>query len=240
MRVGEGTDVTDHNDIWLKISAPLFYGEKENGHRVSPRPNCESNPDFDCPNGNSADGFFKVYGQDLKFIWQANTSDNDGHEILAHFDKSGDYAISINARSSFCHLDRIALFYTEKSNLADATDINRSASESIFPQRKTKVSIVGQQFHINGKPSYQDRIYKKNKIEGLLLNARLVQGIFDDLNPETRQSFIYPDTKKWDAGALFYMDESRGLFVYGKRIPTFKRRRSYSFRKDRKHQKLDF
>jgi len=35
------------------------------------------------------------------------------------------------------------------------------------------------------------------KIEGLLLNARLVQGIFDDLNPETRRRWRYPDGP-WD------------------------------------------
>jgi hypothetical protein len=26
----------------------------------------------------------------------------------------------------------------------------------------------------------------------------MVQGIFDDLNPQTRELFVYPDTKKWD------------------------------------------
>jgi len=30
------------------------------------------------------------------------------------------------------------------------------------------------------------------------MNSRMVQGIFDDSNPETRDLFIYPDTKKWD------------------------------------------
>jgi hypothetical protein len=28
----------------------------------------------------------------------------------------------------------------------------------------------------------------------------MVQGIFDDLNPETINRWIYPDTGKWDAG----------------------------------------
>jgi hypothetical protein len=37
------------------------------------------------------------------------------------------------------------------------------------------------------------------KIEGLLLNSRMVQGIFDDLNPETRTRWNYPDGP-WDAG----------------------------------------
>ena len=31
------------------------------------------------------------------------------------------------------------------------------------------------------------------------MNSRMVQGIFDDLNPETAGYWIYPDTKKWDA-----------------------------------------
>jgi hypothetical protein len=31
------------------------------------------------------------------------------------------------------------------------------------------------------------------------MNARFVQGIFDDLNPETRGKWAYPDTGRWDA-----------------------------------------
>lgn len=65
--------------------------------------------------------------------------------------------------------------------------------------QKTVVSIRGNQFYVNGKPTYEGRTWKGNKIEGLLMNARLVQGIFDDLNPETAGEFAYPDTKKWDA-----------------------------------------
>jgi hypothetical protein len=37
------------------------------------------------------------------------------------------------------------------------------------------------------------------KIEGLLMNSRMVQGIFDDFNPQTRDRWKYPDTGKWDA-----------------------------------------
>src|SRR5262249_46934851 len=40
--------------------------------------------------------------------------------------------------------------------------------------------------------------FRGMKVEGLLLNSRMVQGIFDDLNPETRGRWAYPDTKKWD------------------------------------------
>lgn len=69
---------------------------------------------------------------------------------------------------------------------------------------QTVVSIQGEQFFINGKPTYEGVIWKpasggEYKIEGLLLNARMVQGIFDDLNPDTRDRWAYPDTGKWDA-----------------------------------------
>jgi hypothetical protein len=67
------------------------------------------------------------------------------------------------------------------------------------PAGKTIVSIDGQSFLINGKPTYAGREYRGMKIQGLFLNARLVQGIFDDLNPETRDLWRYPDTGRWDA-----------------------------------------
>ncbi len=66
-------------------------------------------------------------------------------------------------------------------------------------QRHTQVSINGEKFVINGRPTYKGRVWNGHQIEGLLLNARLVQGIFDDLNPETRANWAYPDTGEWDA-----------------------------------------
>jgi hypothetical protein len=65
--------------------------------------------------------------------------------------------------------------------------------------RRTVVSIQGEAFHLNGKPTYAGRSWQGRKIEGLLLNSRMVQGTFDDLNPETVGRWAYPDTKTWDA-----------------------------------------
>lgn len=65
-------------------------------------------------------------------------------------------------------------------------------------EKNTVVEIKGEQFYVNGKPTYEGRVWKGNKIEGLLINSRMVQGIFDDLNPETRELFKYPDTNTWD------------------------------------------
>lgn len=60
------------------------------------------------------------------------------------------------------------------------------------------VSIDGNRFLVDGTPTYPGRYWKENKIEGLLLNSRMVQGIFDDENPDTRELFKYPDTGVWD------------------------------------------
>ncbi|HEV2484156.1 MAG TPA: hypothetical protein VGT08_01380, partial [Terracidiphilus sp.] len=65
----------------------------------------------------------------------------------------------------------------------------------------TQVSIEGDSFYINRRPTYAGRTWNGHKIEGLLFNSRMVQGIFDDLNPETNAQWAYPDTHKWDASA---------------------------------------
>lgn len=58
---------------------------------------------------------------------------------------------------------------------------------------KTTVDIDSGRFLINGRVTYPGRRFRGHRIEGLLLNARMVQGVFDDLNPETRSMFAYPD-----------------------------------------------
>ena len=62
----------------------------------------------------------------------------------------------------------------------------------------TVVTIAGDQVLINGQPTYPGRTWRGLKVEGLLLNARMVQGVFDDLNPATSGRWAYPDTGKWD------------------------------------------
>lgn len=67
------------------------------------------------------------------------------------------------------------------------------------PVPRTHVTIQGDRFFINGRPTYEGRTWDSRKIEGLLMNSRMVQGVFDDLNPETVSRWAYPDTGKWDA-----------------------------------------
>ncbi len=60
------------------------------------------------------------------------------------------------------------------------------------------IQIKGEKFHFNDQPTYAGRVWKGHSIEGLLLNSRMVQGIFDDENPQTVDRWAYPDTGKWD------------------------------------------
>ncbi len=73
------------------------------------------------------------------------------------------------------------------------------SSSAGIKQSKTVVSIKDGQFYINGKITYEERYWNGTKIEGLLMNSRMVQGIYDDVNTETTDLWVYPDTKKWDA-----------------------------------------
>lgn len=79
----------------------------------------------------------------------------------------------------------------------------------------TKVSTKGAEFLINGKPTFEGRKWEDVSVEGLLPNSRMVQGIFDDLNPETAVRWDYPDGK-WSADRntnefVAVMDEWRAL-----------------------------
>jgi hypothetical protein len=74
-----------------------------------------------------------------------------------------------------------------------------AASTMPAANRRTTIAINKDQFVLNGKPTYKGRSFEGMKIEGLLMNTRMVQGIFDDENAETVVRWRYPDTGKWDA-----------------------------------------
>ena len=74
-----------------------------------------------------------------------------------------------------------------------------SQKESGSISRKTSVSISGEKILINKVPTLKGVTWNGINMEGLLPNARMVQGIYDDLNPETVSMWKYPDTGEWDA-----------------------------------------
>lgn len=64
--------------------------------------------------------------------------------------------------------------------------------------KETRIEIEGEQFTINGTPTYEGKEYKGQSIEGLLFNSRMVQALFDDDNSVTVDNWAYPDTGEWD------------------------------------------
>ena len=66
-------------------------------------------------------------------------------------------------------------------------------------ERTTAVSIRGDDFLIDGQPTLKGVTWRGHRMEGLLPNSRMVQGVFDDLKAETRGRWAYPDTNAWDA-----------------------------------------
>lgn len=72
-------------------------------------------------------------------------------------------------------------------------------SSTILSAHKTEVTIVGDAFYINGRPTYEGRYWNGHKVEGLLMNSRMVQGIFDNLNKDSNGRYAYADTEVWDA-----------------------------------------
>ena len=64
----------------------------------------------------------------------------------------------------------------------------------------TEISIDGSDFLIDSKKTYAGQWHEGRRIEGLLMNSRMVQSVFDDDNPGTRAAWAYPDSGTWDPG----------------------------------------
>ncbi len=60
--------------------------------------------------------------------------------------------------------------------------------------RKTHVAIQGEDFLINGEPTYKGRQWQGTRIvEGPLYNTCMVRHLDDDMNPDTRTQVGLPE-----------------------------------------------
>jgi len=112
----------------------------------------------------------------------------------------------------------MALLFTLLTGLAANAKAGEPAETALAAagkpmQHLTAVSIAGDQFLINGKPTHEGRSYRGKRIEGLLLNSRMVQGIFDDLNPDTATKWAYPDTELFNEDDHFDFDKPVNNFI---------------------------
>ncbi|MFI3263516.1 MAG: glycoside hydrolase family 43 protein [Rikenellaceae bacterium] len=75
-----------------------------------------------------------------------------------------------------------------------------SSFVSVFAHN-TEVTIKGDAFYINGRPTYEGRYWNGHKVEGLLMNSRMVQGLFDNrlITDGEKSIYAYTDTGKYDA-----------------------------------------
>ncbi len=78
----------------------------------------------------------------------------------------------------------------------------------------TLISISGDAWLIDGLPTYPNRHHNGQKVEGLLMNSRMTNAVFDDENPITRPLFAYPDTNEWDP------DRNTNEFIA--QLPTYR------------------
>lgn len=62
----------------------------------------------------------------------------------------------------------------------------------------TEVRIEGERILINGEAPLAGRTWNGRPLDGLLLNARMIQAVTDDENPATARRWAYPDTGRWD------------------------------------------
>src|SRR4030095_14056087 len=128
-----------------------------------------------------------------------------GEPSLAHL--AGSHLTSLYLSNNLCvasqaipsssHTDQESMH--RRDFLKQTSALVLAATQSPGKTSATEVSIQADRFFINGRPTYQGRSFRGMKIEGLLMNSRMVQGVFDDLNSQTRDRWKYPDTGKWDA-----------------------------------------
>ena len=88
--------------------------------------------------------------------------------------------------------------------------------------RATRVGIDGDSFTINDSVTYEGKAFEGRSIEGLLLNSRMIQALFDDENPETRDRWVYPDTGEWDPerNVTEFVEALPTYYEYGLRAVT--------------------
>lgn len=121
-RIGKGDSGGEHNDAWVRVVADDFFSTKNNNptgaEELEPKPNCTNNPDRECPEGASTNGYFKAFmnrhpiNSTPENRWGFVTNTNDGNSfrfIWATFNNPGNYSIIVDARSNSFFMDKMVL-----------------------------------------------------------------------------------------------------------------------------------
>ncbi len=165
MRVGFGDSPGEHNDAWLKIDADDFFGIR-NGAKVYPRPFCTTN-NLTCARGSSTQGFMKAFGNRLDWGFVTNTNDEVAHRVFVTFNEPGLHTVTIDARSSFCFIDKM-VFQLRGVNNSIAHNLNNPESACV----NTSLSVNDNA--INNINVYPNPSNDKINITNLPVNTSLV------------------------------------------------------------------
>jgi hypothetical protein len=188
-RIGKGTSGGEHNDIWLKVEADDFYAT-QNGNStatetIEPKPNCNSNPDRNCPDGNSTNGFFKAFmnrhpvntAPEQRWGFVTNSVFKSSYRFIwATFNAPGNYSVIVDARSNSFFMDKMVLRKTNVSDSA-AFNLNNPASNCYDASLSTN-DIIKQEVSIypnptNGKIEIKNLTEKSKLIITDILGARV-------------------------------------------------------------------
>ncbi len=83
----------------------------------------------------------------------------------------------------------------------------------------TRVTIVGEDFHINGRPTYEGRVWRGHRVEGLLMNSRMVQAVFRRSQSGNRPALGLSRQRRLGRGAEHPGIHRRNARMAGERPP---------------------
>lgn len=113
---------TEHNDSWLKINGSDFFGQSGSS-KVYPKGSNKT----PIVNGDSANGFMKIFTSSVNWSWTTRTNDGGGHDIFVTFNNTGVYNVQVGGRSQGHTLDRIVLY---KSSVSSSSALSTSRAQT--------------------------------------------------------------------------------------------------------------
>tara|TARA_R110002073_G_scaffold55697_2_gene142376 strand:- start:32196 stop:33191 length:996 start_codon:yes stop_codon:yes gene_type:complete len=225
-RIGTGNSGGEHNDAWLRIVADDFYATKQSSststQAVEPKPDCNSNPNRDCPVGSSVGGYFKAFmnrhpiNLPPEQRWGFVTNTNDGNSfrfIWATFNTAGNYSVIVDARSSFFFMDKMVL---RRTDVSDSTAFNLSNPESSCSSALSVNDVNKRETKIYPNPTMG-----KIEISNIPINSRLtisnISGaIIRTINTKSSSEII--DISDLESGLYFISNSDKNNYFVKKII----------------------
>ena len=226
-RIGKGTSGGEHNDAWLKIVADDFYATKNNNPNetpaLEPKPSCSSNPNRDCPEGSSTNGFFKAFmnrhpvnsSPEQRWGFVTNTNDGDSFRFIwATFNNPGNYSIIVDARSSSFFMDKMVL---RRSTISDSSAFNLNNPESNCFNAALSVDQNNMKsFEVFPNPA-NDKLNIKNISQSTtFIITNILGAVLKNIHVQEKSSLVI-DISDLDSG-IYFISTNDGNITFSKKI----------------------